>query len=231
MAFTSGTPTGQISMSQVEAEFPNFAGNSNLRMSNYYNCAYQVPTSGQISMSQLRGKYRYWGGIRFIRRTQSVNTYNDRVERNGTGYGWRLRTYNSSGLSANPGTDGAAIRGDGTHRILGRRSVIVEKVFFYYYARRWRVYIQVYDYSSPYSYNIRDAVPSAYELGIRISVNNNQYTNYLTFGNRVGPSGYLNNPYKIVTGDVSRRRVYAWIWQGGFTLSNYFDFQFMTLRQ
>ena len=44
-------------------------------------------------------------------------------------------------------------------------------------------------------------------------------------------SGYLNNPYKIVTGDVSRRRVYAWIWQGGFTLSNYFDFQFMTLRQ
>lgn len=229
MAFTSGTPTGTISMSDVEAEFPNFVGTP-YYISNYYNCAYQVPSSGTITMAQLRGKYRYWGGMRFRYRFQTVNTFNDRVERNGYGYGWRLRNYNSSGLSANPGTDGAAIRSDGTHRILGRRSVIIEKLYFYYYAG-WRLYIQTYDFSSPYTYNIRDSVPDEYELGIRISVNNNQYTNYLTFGNRVGPSGYLNNPYKVVTGDVSRRRIYAWRWLGGLSFSNYIEWQFMTRRQ
>lgn len=230
MAFQSGTPTGQISMTQVEAEFPNFAGNVNLRLGDKYGCAYQVPTSGAISMNNLRGKYRYWGGFRFRYRSFSVNTFNHRVERNGTGYGWSLGTYNSSGLTSNPGTSGPAIRSDGTHRMTGRRSVIVEKLFFYYY-QGWRIYCQVYDFSSPYTYNIRDAAPLPYDKGIRLSVNNNQYTNYLTFGNTVGPSGYRNDPYKVVTGDSSRRRIYAWRWTGGLSFSNYFDFQWMTTRQ
>lgn len=227
MAFTSGTPTGQISLSQVQSEF---GGSNPIGMNEYYGCAWNVPTSGAISMNSLRGKYRYHGGFRFIYRFQSVNTFNDRVERNGSGFGWRLRTYNSTNLSANPGTDGAAIRSDGTHRMSGRRGCIVEKLFWFYHSSRWRLYLQTYDFTTPYSYQARDCAPLPYDRAIRVTMNtsgapgNGQYTQSMAFQSGTGPSG-STNPYKIVTGDASRRRIYAWYWNTGISFSNYIDFQ------
>ena len=225
MAFTSGTPSGQISLSQVQTEF---GGSNPVEIDEHYGCAYQVPTSGQISLDNLRGKYRYWGGCKFQPLAQTANTTNDRVEANGTVYGWRILTYTSTGITANPGCDGAGIRADGTHRMIGRNGVIVEKLFWYLYASSWRLYIQTYNFNTPYDLQAGDAAAAPYNDGVRVSMDNDTYTQTFSFGGTPGNGG--SNPYKTVVGDLSRRRVYAWFWSGSVSFNNYVDFQWTSTR-
>jgi len=209
---TGGTPSsGSLGLDRVQAEF---GGSGNIGMNEYYGCAYQVPTSGTIQMSQLRGKYRYWGGMRFTYRFFSVNTFNHRVERNGFGLGWQFRTY------ANPiNNPGGRLASDGTQRHDANGGTIIEKLFWYYF-NGWRLYIQTYRFGSPYTYQAQACSPAPYQRGFIVGMNNGAYVHRfgIQFGQDIGP-------YKIVTGDSSRRRIYAYRWPGTVSFSNYLDFQ------
>jgi len=223
MSITSGTPTGQIAMSDCNAEFGR-----GYELDNYYGCAYAVPTSGQIAMSDLRGKYRYWGGRRFIayNPVQALTGNRDNTEYNTTGYGWRFSDI--QGWSNNPGVASGTtsyIRNVGTYG-----DTVVEKAFFYYYwgypAAGWRFVMQTWRGSGQIYNQARYAIADPYRQYLRVSLNSGQYQANLAFF--FSPTGNPRGWYRYRTGDTSRRQIMTWLWPTSFTLSGYMDVQWAT---
>lgn len=207
MAFTSGTPTGQIAATDLQNEFGR-----GYSLSSYYGVARDVPTSGQIAYSDLRGKYRYYGGMRFQYQFVRLNFFNDRIEPRGAwGYGWRNTQVRNPQL--NPGVD---YRGsNGELNMWGDDSMVMEKLVWYYY-RGWRLMIQTYRFPGGYYNQHYNTTGNPYRSGIRVSMNNGQFIANLPMG------GF----YRQVRGDLSRRYNVFWNWPTGLSFANYIDFQF-----
>lgn len=207
MAFTSGTPTGTISATDLNNEFGR-----GYALSSYYGVAKGVPTGGTISYNDLRGKYRYWGGMRFYRGIFTANPGNHGVERRTTGYGFWFTQ--GSQRTYNPGLWYTSSNGAFRHL---NSEVSVESLFWYYYFG-WRIAIQTYNHNysnGRYNQHFYSAEPP-YQSGIRIRMMSQAHVNI--------PWG---NFYRQVKGDLPRRYIVNFSWPYPIDL-RYIEWQYYT---